>query len=170
VRWYIKPSFDRVFILSIIFVPKITEIGQLLLKLSLVVGWYPFLRHMYYADDTGCAVQAEIFFEIECILIAVLPILPNTVSCGVINPARPRLWQVFSTRIRRVTSWTECSHGWSACNTPFTRYNRLADRLYNDNRFDNRLNVCIHDTTSCQKAKFHYAIWFQPSSNQLRTS
>jgi len=48
--------------------------------------------------------------------------------------------------------------------TPFTRYNRLSNRLYNrfDNRlytqcirlsnrlsngFDNRLNVCIHDTT-----------------------
>jgi len=35
VRWYIKP---------VIFVPKITGIGQVLLKLSLVVGWYPFLR------------------------------------------------------------------------------------------------------------------------------
>jgi len=32
-------------IYSAIFVPKITGIGQLLLKLSLVVGWYPFLRH-----------------------------------------------------------------------------------------------------------------------------
>jgi len=27
---------------------KITGIGQLLLKLSLVVGWYPFLRHSVY--------------------------------------------------------------------------------------------------------------------------
>jgi len=37
-RWHIY---------SAIFVPKITGIGQLLLKLSLVVGWrwYPFLRH-----------------------------------------------------------------------------------------------------------------------------
>jgi len=51
--------------------------------------------------------------------------------------------------------------------TPFTRYNRLSNRLYNrfDNRlytrysrlsirlsngFDNQLNVCIHDTTGCQ--------------------
>jgi len=62
--------------------------------------------------------------------------------------------------------------------TPFTRYNRLSNltqpvvqpvnRLYNRltgcttglttvlneqplfNRFDNRLNVCIHDTTGCQ--------------------
>jgi len=30
---------------SVIFVPKITEIRQLLLKLSLVVGWYTFLQH-----------------------------------------------------------------------------------------------------------------------------
>jgi len=51
--------------------------------------------------------------------------------------------------------------------TPFTRYNRLLNRLYNrfDNRlytrysrlsnrlsngYDNRLNVCIHDRTGCQ--------------------
>jgi len=34
-------------------VPKITGIGQLLLKLSLVVGWYPFLRH---SVDDGCAL------------------------------------------------------------------------------------------------------------------
>jgi len=32
-------------IYSAICVPKTTGIGQLLLKLSLVVGWYPFLRH-----------------------------------------------------------------------------------------------------------------------------
>jgi len=31
---------------------------------------------------------------------------------------------------------------------PFTRYNRLSNRLYNG--FDNRLNVCIHNTTGCQ--------------------
>jgi len=30
---------------SVIFVPKITGIGQLLLKLLFVVGCYPFLRH-----------------------------------------------------------------------------------------------------------------------------
>ena len=52
----------------------------------------------------------------------------------------------------------------SIFNTPFTRYNRLSNRLHNrfDNRlytrysrlsnrlsngFDNRLSVCIHDTT-----------------------
>ena len=35
-RWHIY---------SAIFVPKITGIGQPLLKLSLVVGWCPFLRH-----------------------------------------------------------------------------------------------------------------------------
>jgi len=27
---------------------------------------------------------------------------------------------------------------------PFTRYNLLS------NRFDNQLNVCVHDTTGCQ--------------------
>jgi len=32
--------------------------------------------------------------------------------------------------------------------TPFTRYSRLSNRL--SNGFDNRLNVCIHDTTGCQ--------------------
>jgi len=31
---------------------KITGIGQLLLKLSLVVGWYPFLRHS--VDINAC--------------------------------------------------------------------------------------------------------------------
>ena len=30
---------------------------------------------------------------------------------------------------------------------PFTRYNLLSHRL--SNRFDNRVNVCIHDTTGC---------------------
>jgi len=30
---------------------------------------------------------------------------------------------------------------------PFTRYSRLSIRL--SNRFDNRVNVCIHNTTSC---------------------
>jgi len=44
------------------------------------------------------------------------------------------------------------------CNTPFTRYNLLSkktglttgstSRL--SNGFDNRLNVCIHDTAGCQ--------------------
>jgi len=33
---------------SVIFVPKITGIQQLLLKLSLVVGWYPFLKQSVY--------------------------------------------------------------------------------------------------------------------------
>jgi len=31
---------------------------------------------------------------------------------------------------------------------PFTRYNLLSNRL--SGRFDNRVNVCIHDTTGCQ--------------------
>jgi len=31
---------------------------------------------------------------------------------------------------------------------PFTRYNLLSNRL--SKRFDNQLNVCIHDTTGCQ--------------------
>jgi len=39
----------------VIFVRKITGIGQLLLKLSLVVGWDPFLRHS--------VLPAEIFLE-----------------------------------------------------------------------------------------------------------
>ena len=40
--------------------------------------------------------------------------------------------------------------------TPFTRYNRLYKRFENrlytryDMVFDNRLNVCIHDTTGRQ--------------------
>jgi len=36
------------------------------------------------------------------------------------------------------------------CNSkaPFTRYSLLSNRLYN--WFDNRVNVCIHDTTGCQ--------------------
>ena len=43
-RWHIY---------SAIFVPKITGIGQLLLKLSLVVGWYPFLRYRYSVLSGG---------------------------------------------------------------------------------------------------------------------
>ena len=31
---------------------------------------------------------------------------------------------------------------------PFTRYNLLSN--WSSNQFDNRVNVCIHDTTSCQ--------------------
>ena len=34
--------------------------------------------------------------------------------------------------------------------TPFTRYSRLSNRLYN--RFDNRLNVCLHDAAGCSTA------------------
>jgi len=37
-----------IFYIWAIFVPKISGIGQLLLKLSLVVGWYPFLRHSVF--------------------------------------------------------------------------------------------------------------------------
>jgi len=33
------------YLLSNIYTKNYTGIGQLLLKLSLVVGWYPFLRH-----------------------------------------------------------------------------------------------------------------------------
>jgi len=32
-------------------------------------------------------------------------------------------------------------------NTPFTRYNRLSERLYN--RYDNRLDVCLHNAAGC---------------------
>jgi len=39
---------------------------------------------------------------------------------------------------------------------PFTRYNLFSNRL--SSRFDNRLNVCIHDTTGCQAVDKHS--WF----------
>jgi len=38
------------------FVPKITEIGHLLLKLSLVVGWYPFLRRSVLIVSSGMVI------------------------------------------------------------------------------------------------------------------
>jgi len=43
-RWYIY---------SAVFAPKITGIGQLQLKLSLVDGWYAFLRHSVFKEYTG---------------------------------------------------------------------------------------------------------------------
>jgi len=45
VRWEIKLPFDGIFIHSVIFVPKITGIGQLLFKLSLMVDGCTFLKH-----------------------------------------------------------------------------------------------------------------------------
>jgi len=41
---------------SVILVPKITGIRQLLLKLSLMVGWYPFILDTVYVRSTGDAV------------------------------------------------------------------------------------------------------------------
>jgi len=38
-------------------------------------------------------------------------------------------------------------------NTPFTRYNRLSNQFVKPVvgcRFDNRLDVCLHDTAGCQ--------------------
>jgi len=35
-----------------------------------------------------------------------------------------------------------------SCKAPFTRYNLLSYRL--SDRFDNRLDVCLHDTVGCQ--------------------
>jgi len=40
-RWYIKPPFDGIFTQQYVY-HKITGIGQIVLKLSLVVRWYPF--------------------------------------------------------------------------------------------------------------------------------
>jgi len=44
-RWHIY---------SAIFVPEITGIGQLLLKLSMVVGWYPFWDTLYICYMARC--------------------------------------------------------------------------------------------------------------------
>jgi len=48
-RWHIYAA---------IFVPKITGIGQLLLKLSLVVGWYPFF-------ETQCIITTTIIIILQ---------------------------------------------------------------------------------------------------------
>ena len=40
--------------------------------------------------------------------------------------------------------YSSSSNNSNSCKTPFTRYNLLSNRL--SIRFDNRLNVCIHDT------------------------
>jgi len=44
---------------------KITGIGQLLLKLSLMVGWYPFLRHRVfgYFNSTEILSKFQLFAE-----------------------------------------------------------------------------------------------------------
>ena len=51
----------------------------------------------------------------------ILPILPNTVRCGIWNPAHPRLWQVFSTCITTdsVVNWmfTWMVNVWSTTST-----------------------------------------------------
>jgi len=39
--------------------PKITGIGQLLLKLLLVVGWYPVLRHDVLLDGSRIEIPAS---------------------------------------------------------------------------------------------------------------
>ena len=42
-RWYIQPPFDGIFTQQYLY-QKLLKSDTLLLKLSLVVGWYPFLR------------------------------------------------------------------------------------------------------------------------------
>ena len=62
-RWHIY---------SAICVPKITGIGHLLLKLSLVVGWYPFLRHsVVYGSParTGKPIQDILFIDLTVLQI-----------------------------------------------------------------------------------------------------
>ena len=56
-----------------------------------------------------------------------------------------------------VTHWlTGLHHLFTVCHTPFTRYNRLSNRLYNRlsnrlyNRFDNRLYCVYKHLTGCQ--------------------
>jgi len=46
------------------------------------------------------------------------------------------------------SSLTHCLRIISSDNWLYTRYSRLSNWL--SNGFDNRLNVCIHDTTGCQ--------------------
>jgi len=48
-RWYIKPPFDD------IFVSEITGTRKLLLKLSLVVGWY----HFWYTVYAHCTTRLQ---------------------------------------------------------------------------------------------------------------
>jgi len=51
--------------------------------------------------------------------------------------------------VENAASRCNCAHTPQAhCHTPFTRYNQLSNGLYN--RFDNRLDVCLHDTAGCQ--------------------
>ena len=62
-------------------------------------------RRFIYANDICCAlIQAETFSEIR---VHKQLILRDTVSCGIWNPACPRLWQVFSICITtgHAVSW-----------------------------------------------------------------
>jgi len=59
-------------IYSVIFVPKITGTGQLL-KVSLVVGWYPFLRHSVYSS-----LQAMIYSKSLAKHCLTQPAWPNS--------------------------------------------------------------------------------------------
>jgi len=43
--WYSKQPFDSIFTQQYLYQKLLESDGQLLLKLSFVVGWYPFLRH-----------------------------------------------------------------------------------------------------------------------------
>jgi len=56
-------------IYSAIFVPKITGIGQLLLKLSMVVGWYPFLRQCTSGLSHLVHVRGPFFWRLTNVII-----------------------------------------------------------------------------------------------------
>jgi len=48
VRWYIKPPFDGTFTQQYLYQKLLESDNYILLKLSLVVGWYPLLRHSVF--------------------------------------------------------------------------------------------------------------------------
>jgi len=74
--------------------------------------------HVVDANDICCALQAETFSETQWLWQPILPIFPDTVSCSVWNPARPRLLQVFSTYITTghaviwMFTWSTTSVSW----------------------------------------------------------
>jgi len=56
-------------IYSAIFVPKITGIGQLLLKLSLVVGWYPFFETQCRRKPMGELSSEHTIGGLVCVIL-----------------------------------------------------------------------------------------------------
>ena len=69
-----------------------------------------------------------------------------------IQPVVRRFYNRFDNRVERTATVrsTGCHTGLynRFDNRLYTRYGRLSNRL--SNGFDNRLNVCIHNTTGCQ--------------------